>query len=536
MTGTRGSRSSRRSALVLAGLAAALAACSVKVGSTTPGTVTTASSTTLDTNTATTKPGGSTATVRWHDCGSGYQCGTHTVPLDWFHSTGQTISLALIRHPAEDPSQRIGSLFLNPGGPGEPGVSFLRDFLSSGTVPKELLQRFDLVAWDPRGAGASSGVACIPPSEQERPAPDPTPNNAKAVAALTTLAKTDVARCLSEDGKVLPYVGTRETSHDLDALRAAVGDAKLHYLGFSYGTEIGEQYLRDFPSHVGGMVLDGVVVPGEDPIKSGHDQIKSFETDLNSFLADCKARGSGCTFGHGDPKGTLTAFLAKLETGVRLPADYTTKDDSGGTHTRTGTLGIGEALTGIITPLYSRDEWPALEKALTQATGAKDPNGYLLLSFRDDLQGRNQDGTWSHLPDAFAAIGCADQSARATSVIGSPTLITQWAKEMPFLGAVQATGQPGCFDWPAARYPVSTPTAADLAGAPPMVFVNSTADPATPYAQAVEMHKLVPGSRLVTWESADHTSFGRGHTCIDVPVTAYLVHGTLPGASLHCKP
>jgi pimeloyl-ACP methyl ester carboxylesterase len=527
-----------RGAFAALALAAGLAACSVSVKHASSPTSTTGSS--APTTTSATGPSTTAAaagsSVAWHGCGGGFQCGTHTVPLDWFHPGTGTISLALIRRPAGDPSQRIGSLFFNPGGPGEPGTSFLRDLAGSDTtLPKTLLDRFDLVSWDPRGTGDSAGVQCIPASEQEQPALDPTPNNAAAVRALTKEQTSDVARCVAQDGKVLPFVGTRETSHDLDALRAAVGDAKLHYVGYSYGTEIGAQYLRDFPSHVGAMVLDGVVVPGENPIASSHDQAKSFETDLDAFLADCKARSS-CTFGNGDPRAALQAFLAKLESGVRLPADYTSQDDQGVSHTRTGTLGIGEAITGIITPLYSKDDWPALEKALTQATAKTDPNGYLLLSFRDSLQGRDRDGTWNHLPDAFEAIGCADQAQRATSVVGSPALIAAWSKEMPFLGATQATGAPGCYLWPASRYPVSEPTRADFAKAPPMVFVNSTQDPATPYAQAVHMRSLVPGSRLVTWESADHTSFGRGHACIDDPITDYLVNGTLPPAGLHCKP
>jgi pimeloyl-ACP methyl ester carboxylesterase len=526
-----------RGVVLTAVLAASLAACSVSVKQASTTTSTTPGSTGPATSSPTTNGSGTgSSTVAWHDCGGGFQCGRHTVPLDWFHPGAGTIPLALIRRPAGDPARRVGSLFFNPGGPGEPGVSFLRDLAGSdSTLPKTLTDRFDLVSWDPRGTGNSAGIRCIPASEQQQAALDPTPDDAAAVAALKKLATTDVARCVAQDGKVIPYVGTRETARDLDALRAAVGDAKLHYVGYSYGTEIGEQYLRDFPTHVGAMVLDGVVVPGEDPITSGHDQIKSFEADLDAFLADCAARPS-CTFGNGNPKAALQALLAKLEKGVRLPADYTSQDDSGASHTRTGTLGIGEAITGIITPLYSKDDWPALEKALAQATAKTDPNGYLLLSFRDSLQGRDRDGSWSHLPDAFEAIGCADQPQRATSVIGSKALIAAWSKEMPFLGATQATGSPGCYLWPAARYPVSKPTRGDFAKAPPMVFVNSTQDPATPYAQAQQMQSLVPGSRLVTWESADHTSFGRGHACIDDPVTAYLVSGTLPPAGLHCKP
>src|SRR4051794_15969003 len=210
-----------RGALAAAAPAAGLAACSasVKQGTTTSTPTSSAPATTSPT---TGSGGTGTSSVAWHDCGGGFQCGTHTVPLDWFHPGAGTISLALIRRPAGDPSRRVGSLFFNPGGPGEPGVSFLRDLAGSdSTLPKTLTDRFDLVSWDPRGTGNSAGIRCIPASEQEQPALDPTPNDAAAVSASTKLVTTDVARCIKEDGKVIPYVGTRETSRDLDALRAA---------------------------------------------------------------------------------------------------------------------------------------------------------------------------------------------------------------------------------------------------------------------------------------------------------------------------
>jgi pimeloyl-ACP methyl ester carboxylesterase len=476
--------------------------------------------------------GGSRSTIDWRPCHKTFQCGSLRVPLDWFGDRRSTIDLALIRRPA-DSGHPIGSLLVNPGGPGEPGVGFLVDLVGSGTVPKEVRDRFDLVSWDPRGAGESSGVACLTTAELLEPDPLPYPASAAARLEVTRKDDAQMARCLREDGKVIPYVGTRETVHDLDAIRAALGDDHLNYAGFSYGTAIGLEYLKELGSHVRAMVLDGIDLPGSDPVATGKAQTRSFEDNLDRFLAQCAA-DSHCEFGHGKPRTALMALLAKLETGVRLPADYSLPDDDGKRHDRHGTVGYTEALTGIATALYSEDTWSILRTALADATRAEDPEGTYLLMLRDLLSGRESDGTWNHSTEANAAITCADQTERATSDFGDPKLIARWSAEIPVFGAYGAVGEPGCYRWPAARYPLGALTRASLEDAPAMVLVNSRHDPATPYAGALQAHALLPTSRLVTWEGDDHTSMFGGHACIDDAVVAYLVSRTLPDAGLSC--
>ncbi len=215
--------------------------------------------------------------------------------------------LAVIRRRAAG-HHPIGSLLVNPGGPGEPGVEFLSNFFSYGELPPEILKNFDIVSWDPRGTGASDGIACLTTADflEAEPLPYPPTKAERAKVAAKDAAQTK--QCLATEGDTMPVVGTRETVHDLDALKTALGDEKLTYLGFSYGTAIGLEYLKAFPTHVRAMVLDGIDLPGTDPTSTAYAQVASFEQNLDAFLADCKADRS-CEFGDGDPRGALTAFL-----------------------------------------------------------------------------------------------------------------------------------------------------------------------------------------------------------------------------------
>jgi pimeloyl-ACP methyl ester carboxylesterase len=520
--------------VVIAGVLAVLlvAGCvsadhSVHLRDTTPGR-----STTTEPGSTTPEPLGRYHLTAWKDCDDGLECATLRVPLDWSDPGGRTVTLAVARKPAEHPDERIGSVVFNPGGPGEPGTDFLRQIIGADRVPSGLGDRFDLVSWDPRGTGGSDGIACLTDQEAEQPDPDPTIDSPADSLALQTLADQRLARCLPKMRDVITRVGTRNTVRDLDALRGALGDRKLTYVGYSYGTTIGIEYGAMFPKRLRAMVLDGVAMPATDPVSATHAQARSFEHNLDAFLDDCEQRAL-CLFGNGDPRKAFTDLVAQLETGKRLPADYTLPDSHGTAHRRRGTAGIGELYSAVLVSLYAKENWVALETGLAAAERG---SGQLLLALRDTIAGRREDGTWSHLPEANQAISCADQEERATDADGDDALRAQWSAELPLLGSVFATGTPGCYGYPKPNDPLTPVTAADLADVPPIVVIGSSEDPATPYESSQKLHGLLPHAALVTWESADHTAYGRGSDCLDDPVTAYLEGLILPRDGLRCRP
>jgi len=468
----------------------------------------------------------------WEDCEDDLECATLDVPLDWDEPEGETISLAVIRQPASESDERIGSVVFNPGGPGEPGTQFLRQFIEADRIPDDLDEHFDLVSWDPRGTGGSAGVRCISDEQAAAPDVDPSIEGPEDVTAIEEKSSTVLAGCEVESGDVWTKVGTRNTVRDLDALRSALGDDLLTYVGYSYGTTVGIEYGRMFPERIRAMVLDGVALPAIDPVEATHLQARAFEKNFDAFLDDCERRPV-CLFGDGDPRKAFADLVAELEGGTRLPADYTLPDSDGNMHRRRGTVGIGELYNGVVVALYAKENWIALETALAAASRG---DGQLLLYLRDTFAGRGDDGVWSHLPEANLAINCADQEVRAEDADGDDALRAAWGAELPLLGELFAVGTPGCSGTPEAEEPLTPLADGDLDDVPAVVVIGATDDPATPYARSEELRELLPEAALVTWESADHTAYGRGSDCLDDPVTDYLEDLTLPADGLRCSP
>src|SRR5712692_2475873 len=251
------------------------------------------------------------AELAWTDCTNGFQCATLQVPLDYSRPDGRQISLALIRKPVTDASRRIGSLLMNPGGPGGSGVRFLRAF---DPLLKNLNSRFDLVSWDPRGVGASSAVTCLDgPQLDAFLALDSVLDDQQEADAFFKANQDFAIGCRHRGGDLLPFMDSESTARDMDRIRAALGDSKLTYLGFSYGTFIGQWYAHLFPTRVRALVLDGVL----DPAMSENDflllQIKGLQGNLEAYLADCSARAT-CTLARaGDPRGKLMALMDRLD-------------------------------------------------------------------------------------------------------------------------------------------------------------------------------------------------------------------------------
>ncbi len=469
------------------------------------------------------RPGDHAALSPWEGCTDGFACATLTVPRDWADPDGDTIELAVTRHEAT--GDRIGSLLINPGGPGASGVGFVQGFVDGG-LPDGLADRFDIVSWDPRGIGGDNRVDCTTDEEWLAPDIDPTVEDQADVDAIRAEATDAVAACEEAAGDLLAVVGTRATVRDLDALRALLGDETLTYLGYSYGTTIGIEYLRLYPDRVRAMVLDGVAVPGVDPLEDAHTQAQGFERTLDAYLDGCADRDT-CPLGD-DPEAALLALVDDLEE-ERIPASYQL---GAGSEPREGTLGVGELYIAVASALYDDAAWPTLDQGLAEAI--EDGQGRTLLALRDQYLGRVEDGSWLDDADARGTIRCADQASRSGEPEGDLSLAEDWADELPFWGAWFGTGLPGCWGAPPAADPLLPLAEEDLAGVPPVVVIGTTNDPATPYEQAEDAARLIPGSVLVTYEGDIHTAYRSLSDCVDDAGTAYLVELTVPPSGLRC--
>lgn len=461
----------------------------------------------------------------WTPCAGSFECATLTVPVDWSIPDGETLDLDVTRSVAT--GERIGSLVLNPGGPGASGVDFLQGFVADG-LPDGLTDRFDIVSWDPRGTGGTNRIDCTDDEEWLEPEVDPTIEDDADIEAIRDRAEETVATCEERHGELLDHVGTRATVRDLDALRGHLGDEALTYVGYSYGTTIGMEYLRLYPDRVRAMVLDGVAVPGTDPTEDAHVQAQGFERTLDAYLADCANRPS-CPLGD-DPQATLLDLVDQLEA-ERIPASYQL---SGSASTpREGTLGVGELYIAVAASLYDDESWEVLDEGLQEAL-ADDPQGRTLLAIRDQYLGREADGTWVDDADARSSIRCADQSERSEEPEGDLSLADTWAAELPFWGRWFGTGNPGCWGAGEAIEPLLPLDDGDIAGVPPVLVIGTTNDPATPYEQSEEATRLIEGSVLLTYEGDVHTAYRSISSCVDDTATAYLVDLTVPADGVRC--
>jgi pimeloyl-ACP methyl ester carboxylesterase len=434
------------------------------------------------------------------------------VPLDYSHPNDRKVPIALARRPAGGPD-RLGALLLNPGGPGESGIDSMGLFET--VLSPELQRRFDLVSFDPRGVGKSEGIQCIDgPTTDKLLALDPAPTTPGGVQALLDGDRTLVAGCTSSAADLLPFVGTVDVARDMDRIRAALGEAKLTYFGFSYGTLLGAVYADLFPTHVRALVLDGAVDPALDAVTGDDAQSVALEHALSDFFANCSANPS-CAW---QPGGDLHAAFASLMASVKAhPLVVGNR-----------TVGAGEAFLGVINPLYSRDSWPELAQALQKADRG---DGSALLASFDDYAQRNADGTYTHTLEANTAINCADQRW-PTDPGAFPALAAEAGKQAPDFGAANIWSSAVCALWPVhATLPVGPATAA---GSPPIVVVGSTGDPITPYAWAQSLSKELLHGVLLTRQGEGHTGYINS-PCIQGDVDAYLISGTAPAAGTTCS-
>ena len=447
--------------------------------------------------------------LSWSDCGSGFQCSRLLVPVDYSLPGGHTMHVAVIRKPASGESR--GSLIVNPGGPGASGVDYVRG--SSGTFAG-VTSSFNLVSFDPRGVGRSRPIRCVSGAQLDAfIGVDPTPDTAAEHAELVRTAREMADACFRRNGDYLEHVGTIDAARDMDVLRAALGDKKLTFYGGSYGTYLGAKYAQLFPHRIRAMVLDGALDPRQPTIAENRVQAIGFETDLRDFLASC-AHTSSCPFPSSNPEGGLNRLEAKIDA---HPLSVGSRR-----------LGPGEFFEGLAFGLYSTSFWSGLRTALSNAQNG---DGRLLLAFSDALTDRHTDGTYSNLVESNLAINCIDRPS-PRNVAAYDDAARRFAKAAPHFGEPIAYGSLACAFWKVP--PVERAHAVTAAGAPPIVVIGTTRDPATPYVWAEALASQLDSGVLVTFNSDGHTAYNHGNSCIVSAVNAYLNRLVVPRSGLRC--
>ena len=463
--------------------------------------------------------------LAWKGCGGGFQCATLSVPVDWSQPTGPQVALAVSRRPASDPGQRLGSLVINFGGPGDPGAESLRHGGAS-SLPATIQDRFDLVSFDPRGTGRSRPIACVDDATYDAIlATNPTPDSLSQLQSFYagTNGPVDLVQaCINRQGQWLADVGTRNTARDLEALRVALGEPTLTFLGYSYGTVLGAVYAQLYPNRVRAMVLDGAFDLSYTAASELHDHAVGFEQALNAFLANC-AHNKRCPFHErGQPSAALARLQQRFENGLELPVFD---------GRQAGATLFYLALAG---GLYDRAiGWPFLAMALA---AAEHGYGDGIAALADNLTGRNQKGHYDDLQEALAAIRCDDRHDPLVSFNDYVATYEQYSQAFPIFGAFLAASPLGCD--PRVPAPPASEQVGDVrvTGTPPILIVGTTGDPATPYTGAVDLQSRIAGSRLLTLVSTEHAGYGKGIPCIDTAVDAYLEQHVLPPLGLRCRP
>jgi pimeloyl-ACP methyl ester carboxylesterase len=478
---------------------------------------------------AATGPGASArpALSAWRGCSTGLQCAVLRVPVDYTRPHGEQVGIAVIRHRATDRVNRIGSLVMNFGGPGDAGTTSLPGYV--GELPSAIRRRYDVVSFDPRGTGSSHPIECVDDKTSDRlNKVDPTPNDDSQLREFydgTNYPVDLAAACVAHDGAWLAAVGSRNVARDLDRLRAALGDQQLTYLGYSYGTVIGAVYAQTFPDRVGRLVLDSPVDLSSNALEDLRAGGAGFETALDAFLADCAARPKCDFHGRGDPATELLSLQARFEGGLTLPTR--TAD---GTRSRRR-AGVAAFYTAVIASLYDRQYgWPELAQALR---GAQLGDGTLLQLIADSYNGRHPDGAYDNIDQAIGIILCDD---RDDAVPSFDEYVDEYHRDVatfPFLGRYVGSTVLGCD--PRLPRPPTSETLGDVrvSGTKPILVVGTTGDPATPFAGAEDLVSRIAGARLLTFDSTEHTAYLKD-ACIDRAVDAYLLEGRLPPAGKRC--
>ena len=455
--------------------------------------------------------------LSWSDCGP-YQCASLTVPIDYAHPDGATLKLAVLKVVSTNPAKRIGSLAVNPGGPGASAVGYAKaaDFI----VSKAVRAAYDVVGLDPRGVGGSSPIKCLSDRESDTfLGSDPTPDDKAEEQQFADTAKAFADKCLANGGPLLGHVSTIEVAKDMDVLRAALGETKLDYLGKSYGTFIGSTYADLFPTKVGKFVLDGAVDPSLAGRQFNEGQAVGFETATRAYVQDCIRKGD-CPLGDSldSAMQRLRDFLKQLDTRP-LPLDdpYVKALTEGW-----GSLGVAEAM-------YDQRLWTDLTAALRDAFGG---NGNRLMKLANGYARRNDRGTYAdNLTQVIYAVNCLDRP-EPRGLARYSAEARKLSAKAPTFGPLLAWSTVTCGYW---RVPINNAQKRiTAAGSGPIVVVGTTRDPATPYEWAQGLASQLKNGHLITFDGDGHTAYRRSNSCVDDAIDDYLLKGTVPQSGLRC--
>ncbi len=455
--------------------------------------------------------------LQWSDCDNGDRCAKLTVPLDYRDPSGTTIQLAVLEVPAADPGARVGSLVINPGGPGEPGTSYAA--LGAQAFGQPLLDHYDIVGFDPRGTGQSAPVDCLSDADLNTYlAEDPDPSTPAELATFKASQRALATGCSRLSGALASHISTVDSARDLDILRSALGDPTLNYLGSSYGTKLGATYAQLFPQRVGRFVLDGAVDVSLSTRAQTLQQAAGFQQALESYAANCVSSSGGCFLGKTVPDA-LRAVSTLVDQIARHPLPA-----GGGRE-----LTAGDAFYGIAVTLYSRNYWVLLSSALRAALGG---DGSQLMTLADAYASRNSDGTFqNNSMEAFYAISCLDDPS-SIPYAKVPSQYPAFEKASPVFGKVFAWSLSSCHGFtPRSDQPVPVIHAS---GAAPIVVIGTTRDPATPFHWAVDLAHQLDSGVLLRRDGDGHTGYHTGNSCIDHAVESYLVAGVVPKNNTSC--
>ena len=461
-----------------------------------------------------------TQTLEWSSCGGDQQCSWLTVPLDYADPSGATIRIRLSRSAATGPAaSRLGSLVVNPGGPGASGLEFAS--YVAGSLDDRVAAAYDVVGFDTRGVGRSAPITCMTGPQTTRwLRADITPDTPVEERRLMSLGARLADGCLRMSPEVARNVGSDETVRDMDIMRAALGDQTLTYLGYSYGTYLGTLYAEQFPDRVGRLVLDGAVDPSLDVMQISKGQSDGFQLALTRFARDCVTHRS-CPW-----KGTASTVIQGINRVLarigRTPLPTHTGRD----------LVQSEAITAVLYSMYSPAIWPTLRQALRQAKIGDGMGLQQIADFASDRTGPNSYG--SNMASAFPAIACWD-SPPAPGIDGLRAAARAWSADAPVpeLAKALSWGNAACSAWyghsPRGAQPARTTTTA------PILVVGTTFDPATPYAWAKALTSQLGTATLLTYRGDGHTAFGGNSRCIDDAVNRYLLTGATPAPGTVCR-